>query len=163
MKIAVAILFFTAVFVLAAEQESPSTMSRPVPSIGLDECMVTSPSRFFCTARADLRQRRANYPSSRTLYLEAIKERVPVFDGKFKITQDVTVSASKLGDGARALFAVGKRLSIEGELQYQACDKTVCYPPTSVPVKWELKIPPLDLTRSPKALQHKASDKSSES
>lgn len=57
MKIAVAILFFTAVFVLAAEQESPSTMSRPVPSIGLDECMVTSPSRFFCTARADLRQR----------------------------------------------------------------------------------------------------------
>jgi hypothetical protein len=41
---------------------------------------------------------------------------VPVFDGKFKNTQDVTVSASKLGDGARALFAAGKRLSIEREL-----------------------------------------------
>ena len=105
----------------------------------------------------------ANYPASKTLYLEAIKEQVPVLDGKFKITQDVTVSASKLGDGARALFAVEKRLSIDGELRYQACDKAVCYPPTSVPVKWELKILPLDLKRSPKAIQHKASDKNSES
>ena len=105
----------------------------------------------------------ANYPASKTLYLEAIKEQVPVFEGKFKITQDVTVSASKLGDGARALFAAGKTLSIEGELRYQACDKAVCYPPTSVPVKWELKILPLDLKRSPKAIQHQASDKNGES
>ena len=63
-----------------------------------------------------------------------------------------------MGDGARALFALGKTLEIEGELQYQACDKTVCYPPTSVPVKWELKILPLDLKRSPKAIQHKSGD-----
>ena len=105
----------------------------------------------------------ARYPASKDLYLEAIKEHVPVFDGKFKITQDVTVSISKLGDGARAVFAVGKTVSIEGELLYQACDKTVCYPPTSVPVKWELKILPLDLKRSPKAIQHKASAGKSES
>ena len=105
----------------------------------------------------------ANYPASKNLYLEAIKEHVPVFDGKFKITQDVRVSISKLGDGARAVFAVGKTVSIEGELRYQACDKTVCYPPTSVPVKWELKILPLDLKRSPKAIQHKASAGKSES
>lgn len=104
----------------------------------------------------------ANYPASTTLYLEAIKEQVPVFEGKFKITEDVTVGASRLGDGARALIGVGKKLSIEGELRYQACDKTVCYPPTSVPVKWELKILPLDLERSPKAIQHKAGDKDSE-
>jgi hypothetical protein len=61
------------------------------------------------------------------------------------------------------VFAVGKTVSIEGELRYQACDKTVCYPPTSVPVKWELKILPLDLKRSPKAIQHKASAGKSES
>jgi cytochrome oxidase Cu insertion factor (SCO1/SenC/PrrC family) len=36
MKIAVAILLFTAVFGLAAEQQSPSTQSRPAPSIGLE-------------------------------------------------------------------------------------------------------------------------------
>lgn len=103
-----------------------------------------------------------SYPASKTLYLEAIKEHVPVFEGKFKITQDVTVSVSKLDDGVRALLAAGKKLPIEGELRYQACDLRVCYPPTSVPVKWELKILPLDLERSPAAIRHKASDKDRE-
>ena len=95
------------------------------------------------------------YPMPKTLYLEAIKEEVPVFDGNFRITQDVTVSVSKLKDGARALFSAGKTVPIVGELQYQACDKTVCYPPASVPLQWELQIRPLDLKRSPKAIQHK--------
>jgi cytochrome oxidase Cu insertion factor (SCO1/SenC/PrrC family) len=36
MKTAVAVLLFTAVFGLAAEQESPSTQSRPTPSVGLE-------------------------------------------------------------------------------------------------------------------------------
>jgi len=87
------------------------------------------------------------YPMPKTLYLEAIKEEVPVFDGNFRITQDVTVSASKLKDGARALFSASKTVPIVGELQYQACDKTVCYPPASVPLQWELQIRPLDLKR----------------
>lgn len=95
------------------------------------------------------------YPSPKSLYLEAIKEQVPVFEGKFRITQDVTVSASKTGDGIRALLSASKTISITGELQYQACDKTICYPPTSVPVKWELQVQPLDLKRAPKAIQHK--------
>ena len=36
MRIAAAILLFTGVFGLAGEQESPSTQSRPAPSIGLE-------------------------------------------------------------------------------------------------------------------------------
>jgi hypothetical protein len=95
------------------------------------------------------------YPSSKILYLEAIKEQVPVFEGKFQITQDVTVSPSKTRDGIRAVFSATRTLSIPGELQYQACDKTICYTPTSVPVKWELKVQPLDLRRAPKSVQHK--------
>jgi AhpC/TSA family protein/cytochrome c biogenesis DsbD-like protein len=95
------------------------------------------------------------YPSSKTLYLEAIKEQVPVFEGKFRITQDVTVIPSLAGDGIRAVFSVGKTLSIAGELQYQACDATICYPPMSVPVKWELKVQPFDLHRSPGDIRHK--------
>jgi len=96
-----------------------------------------------------------NYPSSKILYLEAIKEQVPVFEGKFRITEDVTVTHSNAGDGLRAVFSAGKTVSIVGELQYQACDKTICYPPTSVPVKWELKVQPLDLHRSPGNIRHK--------
>ncbi len=96
-----------------------------------------------------------NYPSPKILYLEAIKEQVPVFEGKFRITQDVTLPFSKGGDGFRAVFSAGKTVSIAGELQYQACDQTICYPPTSVPVKWELKVEPLDLKRSPGDIRHK--------
>ena len=98
---------------------------------------------------------RVTYPSSKILYLEAIKEQVPVFEGKFRISQDVTVPFSKAGDGLRAVFSAGKTVSIVGELHYQACDKTICYPPTSVPVKWELKVQPLDLHRSPGNIRHK--------
>ncbi len=95
------------------------------------------------------------YPSSQILYLEAIKEQVPVFEGNFRITQDVTVPFSKAGDGLRAKFSAGRTVSIAGELQYQACDKTICYLPTSVPVRWELKVQPLDLHRSPGDIRHK--------
>jgi len=96
-----------------------------------------------------------NYPSSRVLYLEAIKEQVPVFEGKFRITQDVTLPFSKAGDGFRAVFSSDKKISITGELLYQACDETTCYRPTSVPVKWELTVQPLDLHRSPESIRHK--------
>ena len=97
----------------------------------------------------------AIYPSSKTLYLQVIKEQVPVFEGKFRLTQDVTIPVSKIGAGVRALLGSANTVSIAGELQYQACDATICYPPTSVPVKWELKVEPLDLHRSPANIRHK--------
>jgi len=95
------------------------------------------------------------YPSSKVLYLEAIREHVPVFEGKFRISQDLTVTPSRTADGLRSVFSKERTISITGELKYQACDETVCYPPTSVPVKWELQILPLDLKRSPEAIRHK--------
>jgi len=95
------------------------------------------------------------YPGSQTLYLEAINEQVPVFEGKFRITQDLTVTPSKTSDAIRAVFSHKRTVAVKGELIYQACDKTVCYPPTSVPLSWELEVLPLDLIRSPEAIQHK--------
>jgi hypothetical protein len=136
---------------LTAEIELPPNVHVYSPGV-----QGYKPTQLLLHSSRGFEEAPANYPAAKTLYLEAIKEQVPVFEGKFKITQDVTVSVSKLGDGARALFAAGKTLSIEGELRYQACDHAVCYPPTSVPVKWELKILPLDLKRSPNAIQHQA-------
>jgi hypothetical protein len=54
-----------------------------------------------------------------------------------------------------ALASGEKTIVIAGELKYQACDKTVCFPPSSVPVKWQLQILPLDMKRSPEAIRHK--------
>ena len=80
---------------------------------------------------------------------------MPVFEGKFRIAQDVTMPASKAGDGIRAVLGSTQTVSIAGDLQYQACDATICYPPTSVPVKWEVRVEPLDLTALPKIFGHK--------
>jgi hypothetical protein len=95
----------------------------------------------------------AIYPQPKTLYLPAIKEKVPVFEGTFRISNDVKVSSSagfwgSLGDG-------GKTFTITGKLEYQACDKTICFVPTSIPVKWTLHVYPLDRTRAPINIRHK--------
>lgn len=94
-----------------------------------------------------------SYPASKILYLEAIKEEVPVFEGKFRIVSDVKVSASP--DFLKSLGPDGKTVTIAGHLSYQACDRTTCYLPTSIPVSWQLEILPLDRQRSPEAIQHK--------
>ena len=113
------------------------------------------PIQLVLHSSAGIEAAPAIYPISKILYLEAIREQVPVFEGKFRIKQDVTITPSKAGDDIRAVFSVGKTVSITGELQYQACDKTICYPPTSVPIKWGLKVQPLDLHRSPGEIRHK--------
>jgi hypothetical protein len=92
------------------------------------------------------------FPKPKTLFLEAIKESVPVFEGRFRITQDITISAQRSFIGS---LAQGKSLSIHGELKYQACDKTTCFVPESVPVSWVVQVLPLDRQRSPQAIQHR--------
>lgn len=112
-----------------------------------------TPIELAIAASPDVELASVTSPESKILYLEAIKERVPVFEGKFRITQDVTVARSR--EFAESLGTLGKTITVAGELKYQACDKTTCYVPTSVPVKWELQILPLDRERSPEAIRHK--------
>lgn len=94
-----------------------------------------------------------DYPQSKILYLPAIKERVPVFDGTFRISEDLKVSTGSEFWGS--LGKEGKTFTVTGKLEYQACDKTMCYVPASVPVKWELQVFPLDRTRAPVDIRHK--------
>ena len=93
-----------------------------------------------------------SYTRARILYLKAIREKVPVFEGKFRLTQDVTVTTDR--EFARSV-GNGMTMSVGGELYYQACDEKICYPPNSVPVTWQLNISPLDRQRSPEDIRHK--------
>ncbi len=93
------------------------------------------------------------YPASKILYLPAINEKTPVFDGTFRIRQDVKISSSSEFWGS--LGNDGKIFTITGKLEYQACDKTKCYFPTSVPVQWQLQVFPLDRARVPLNIRHK--------
>jgi hypothetical protein len=93
------------------------------------------------------------YPRSKTLYLPAIKERVPVFEGTFRIQTDVLVSSAAAFSGA--LDPDGKTVTVSGKLEYQACDSKICYLPESLPVHWQLQIMPLDRQNAPDDIRHK--------
>jgi hypothetical protein len=95
----------------------------------------------------------AMYPHSRILFLPAIKERVPVFEGKFRITEDLQLTAA--ADFSSSLGADGKTVTITGKLEYQACDSKICFLPASVPVQWQLQVLPLDRQRAPEDIRHK--------
>lgn len=111
------------------------------------------PIKLEMEAIPQLELKPAVYPQPKILYLPAIKEQVPVFEGTFRISQDARVSSSSEFWGS--LGKDGKLLTITGQLEYQACDKTTCYVPTSVPVKWQLQVLPLDRTRAPVNIRHK--------
>jgi hypothetical protein len=111
------------------------------------------PIKLVVDPVSQLEFRPAVYPPSKTLYLPVIKESVPVFDGTFRIRVDVKVNSGAEFWGS--LGKDGKAFTITGKLEYQACDKTTCYVPTSVPVKWQLQVFPLDRTRAPEEIRHK--------
>ena len=94
----------------------------------------------------------AVYPRSKILFLPAIKERVPVFEGTFRISQDLQVATA--ADFSNSLDAGGKTLTVTGRLEYQACDSKICFLPTSVPLQWQLQVLPLDRQRAPEDIRH---------
>jgi len=100
--------------------------------------------------------RPAVYPASKTLLLPAIKETVPVFEGKFQIREDLTISLDqKFLAEVNKGPASGTALQLNGVIHYQACDASFCYPPDHVPVSWDLLVMPLDGDRAPEAIRHK--------
>jgi hypothetical protein len=101
----------------------------------------------------NLEFRPAIYPASKVLFMPAINERVPVFEGSFRIRQDVKVSSA--AEFSSSLGTAGKILMIHGTLRYQACDNKTCFLPNSVPVEWQLHVLALDRQRAPEAIRHK--------
>jgi hypothetical protein len=85
------------------------------------------------------------WPASKVLRLEAIKETVPVYEGSLTVRRDVTFAQQKV------LQAQGAK--VEGTFRYQACDAKECYPPVSVPLKWSFKVEALDAVRVPEGLR----------
>ena len=93
------------------------------------------------------------YPHAKVLYMPAIREHVPVFEGTFRIRQDLKVSSAT--EFANSLGTDGKTFTITGKLAYQACDSKTCFLPTSAPIQWQVRVLPLDRQRSPENIRHK--------
>jgi hypothetical protein len=133
---------------LAAELRLPPDMHVYAPG-----AQGYKPIKLVIEAIPQMELKPAEYPPSKILYLPAIKESIPVFEGTFRITEDV-----KVNSGSEFLGPLGKEgkvFTLSGTLEYQACDQTMCYVPTSVPVKWRLQVFPLDRTRAPENIRHK--------
>jgi AhpC/TSA family len=111
------------------------------------------PIELVIETTPNLEFRPAVYPPSKILFMPAIQERVPVFEGSFRIRQDVNVSSAAEFSGS--LGTAGKTLTIRGMLHYQACDSKTCFLPNTVPVEWQLRVLPLDRQRAPEEIRHK--------
>ena len=111
------------------------------------------PIKLLIDSMPEIQLKPAVYPRSKILYLPAIKERVPVFEGSFHISQDLQVGSAS--DFSNSLGADGKTVTIAGKLEYQACSSKICFTPTSVPVQWQLQVVPLDRQRAPEDIRHK--------
>jgi hypothetical protein len=82
-----------------------------------------------------------------------LKETVPVFEGRFRLTVDVTLAGGK--ELEQVLGAPAPILEVAGSLDYQVCSDRKCYPPGTLPLRWGLKLVPLDRERAPEALRRK--------
>ena len=133
---------------LAAEVRLPPDVHVYAPSV-----RGYKPIALVIEPVPQLELKPAVYPPPKTLYWPAINERVPVFEGQFRISQDLKVNSGSEFWGS--LGKDGKIFTITAKLEYQACDKTTCYVPTAVPVKWQLQVFPLDRTRAPVNIRHK--------
>jgi peroxiredoxin len=92
------------------------------------------------------------YPKARTMEFAALKEIVPVYEGKLRLVRDLTI-----GNEAEIAPALGadRTLTVEGGFRYQACDDRECFPPRTLPLKWTFKLGRLDTQRVPEDIQHK--------
>ena len=94
-------------------------------------------------------------PPSKPFAFVPLKEAVPVFEGRFRVLQDVTLAGGR--DLGKTLEAPDPKIEITGSLEYQVCSEDRCYPPGSLPLKWTIKLIPLDRERVPEGLQRKTS------
>jgi hypothetical protein len=91
------------------------------------------------------------FPSARPFEFKPLQETVPVFEGRFRVQQDVILAVRDAI--APLLVAADPTLVLAGVVEYQVCSDTVCYRPGSLPVTWSLRVRPLDRDRAPEALQ----------
>jgi Disulphide bond corrector protein DsbC len=89
------------------------------------------PVKLVLAPNRDVTMNKAIYPAATLITLPGVKERVPVYNALFRVTQPL-VAASTLAHGAAIV--------VSGTLNYQACDDRVCFPPASYPVFWRITV-----------------------
>jgi DsbC/DsbD-like thiol-disulfide interchange protein len=102
------------------------------------------PIALTITPQPGLIVREAQFPKPVDYYFKPLDEHVNVYSAPFRIVQDVAIDGSRESEAALKDRAA---LTIDGTLDYQACDDKVCFNPQSVPMSWTVNLKPLDRER----------------
>jgi hypothetical protein len=85
------------------------------------------------------------YPVSETYFFKPLKERVPAYRKPFTLLQEVVLEGTQQ---SQAALRGKESVTVTGTLDYQACDDTECFSPSSVPLSWTLALRPLVFERT---------------
>ncbi len=89
--------------------------------------------------------RGTQYPASEDYHFKPLNEHVQVYQRPFRIVQDVLIDASPQ---AQTSLKDVTSITIDGVLNYQACDEKVCFTPQTVPLTWTVSLRQLDRERA---------------
>ena len=77
------------------------------------------------------------YPPSEIYVFAPLNERIPVYQKPFTLRQELALDDRP---EARAAFRGKSALTVDGALDYQACDDKVCFNAVTVPLSWTLPL-----------------------
>jgi len=80
------------------------------------------------------------YPPSEIYHFRPLNERVPVYQKRFTLLQEIVLEGTPQ---AQAALRGRDTLAVNGTLAYQACDDKLCYNPASLPLSWTMSLQPL--------------------
>jgi hypothetical protein len=84
------------------------------------------------------------YPASQIYVFKPLNERVPVYEKPFTLLQEIVLDGTPQ---AQAALRGKDSLTLNGKLEYQACDDKVCFNPESVPLSWTFTLRPIVMER----------------
>jgi peroxiredoxin len=84
-------------------------------------------------------------PGAEIYFFKPLNERVPVFQKPFRLVQELVLEGTRPAQEALR----GKEIvTVNGTLEYQACNDKECFNPVSVPLSWTMNLRPL-ITQRP--------------
>ena len=80
------------------------------------------------------------YSRSEIYFFKPLNERVPVYQKAFTLRQDILLDGTPQSQTA---LRAKDSLTLNGTLEYQACDDKFCFNPESVPLSWTFTLRPI--------------------
>ena len=84
------------------------------------------------------------YPPSEIYFYKPLNERVSVFQKPFRLVQELVLEGTPQ---AQTALRGKENVTVNGTLEYQACNDKECFNPVSVPLSWTMTLRPLVIQR----------------